>query len=138
LAEEKEMSNRLTPIIGYWYNHLDKGNLFQVVAIDRDSETIEIQEFDGGLDEFDFEEWRQMEIEEAAPPEDWTGPVDELEADDLGYSDIQPEESRSDSIENLVSAWEQSAEEDEEVEEMEIPPRPRAGPSGRVERRRHH
>jgi hypothetical protein len=138
LAEEKEMSNRLTPIIGHWYNHLDKGNLFQVVAIDRDSETIEIQEFDGGLDEFDFEEWRQMEIEEAAPPEDWTGPVDELEADDLGYSDIQPEESRSDSIENLVSAWEQSAEEDEEVEEMEIPPRPRPGPSGRVERRRHH
>ncbi len=132
------MSNRLTPIIGHWYNHLDKGNLFQVVAIDRDSETIEIQEFDGGLDEFDFEEWRQMEIEEAAPPEDWTGPVDELEADDLGYSDIQPEESRSDSIENLVSAWEQSAEEDEEVEEMEIPPRPRPGPSGRVERRRHH
>jgi hypothetical protein len=138
LAEEKEMSNRLTPIIGHWYNHLDKGNLFQVVAIDRDSETIEIQEFDGGLDEFDFEEWRQMEIEEAAPPEDWTGPVDELEADDLGYSDIQAEESRSDSIENLVSAWEQSAEEDEEVEEMEIPPRPRTGPSSRVERRRHH
>lgn len=79
-----------------------------------------------------------MEIEEVAPPEDWTGPVDELEADDLGYSDIQAEESRSDSIENLVSAWEQSAEEDEEVEDMEIPPRPRPGPSSRVERRRHH
>jgi hypothetical protein len=135
MAEEKEMSNRLAPIIGHWYDHLDKGNLFQIVAIDRGSETIEIQEFDGGLDEVDFEEWRQMYIEEAAPPEDWTGPVDELETDDLGYSDTSAEEGRPESIDNLFATWDETSEEDEE--EASLPRRP-PRQSIRRDRRRHH
>ena len=45
------MGNRLPPIVGNWYAHRDKGALFQVVALDEDAGTVEIQEFDGGLDE---------------------------------------------------------------------------------------
>ena len=116
------MSNRLTPVIGNWYDPLDKGGLFQVVAIDEDSGTIEIQEFDGNLDELDHAEWRQMRLEEAAPPEDWTGPMGEVETDDLGYSDLPAEEGLPESLENLATTLEDDLEEDEEPEE---PPRPR-------------
>ena len=57
------MSNRLMPMIGSWYDPLDKGALFQVVAIDEESGTIEIQEFDGNLDELDLAEWHQIDGE---------------------------------------------------------------------------
>jgi hypothetical protein len=44
------MSNELDPILGNWYQHLDKGGLFRVVAIDEDNAVIEIQNFDGDVD----------------------------------------------------------------------------------------
>ncbi|MBS1199555.1 MAG: hypothetical protein H6R27_233 [Proteobacteria bacterium] len=109
------MSNRLRPVVGLWYNHLDKGDLFQVVALDEQSGTIEIQEFDGDLDEIDLEEWRQMNIEAAAPPEDWTGPVDELEPDDRGYSDTSFEERGTEQLE-AVTSWEEIVGEEEDLE----------------------
>ena len=109
------MSNRLRPVVGLWYNHLDKGDLFQVVALDEQSGTIEIQEFDGDLDEIDLEEWRQMTIEAAAPPEDWTGPVDELEPDDRGYSDTSFEERGTEQLE-AVTSWEEIVGEEEDLE----------------------
>jgi hypothetical protein len=131
------MSNRLKPVVGQWYNHLDKGDLFQIVALDEESGWIEIQEFDGDLDEIDFEEWRQMRIEAAAPPEDWTGPVDEIEPDDLGYSDASYEEGEERPLE-AVTTWEEMLEEDEGVE-FEEPPahRPTLRPAHGV-RHRHH
>lgn len=107
------MSNRLRPLVGHWYNHLDKGDLFQVVALDEDYGTIEIQEFDGGLDEIDLEEWRQMDIESAAAPEDWSGPVDELEPDDLGYTDIPREERQGPPLEGIAGLEDLLAEEEE-------------------------
>jgi len=109
------MSNRLRPVVGLWYNHLDKGDLFQVVALDEQSGTIEIQEFDGDLAEIHLEEWRQMNIEAAAPPEDWTGPVDELEPDDRGYSDTSFEERGTEQLE-AVTSWEEIVGEEEDLE----------------------
>jgi hypothetical protein len=129
------MSNRLRPMVGHWYNHLDKGDLFQVVALDESSGTIEIQEFDGNLDEIDLEEWRQMEIETAAPPEDWTGPVDKLEADDLGYTDPDGEEPAGEPLE-AIGDWDRLFEEDEELD-IEMPShRPTLRPPKSA--RRHH
>jgi hypothetical protein len=52
------------------------GALFEVVAVDRDDGTIEVQHFDGTLEEFDLESWAEQEFEEAQAPEDWTGSVD--------------------------------------------------------------
>jgi hypothetical protein len=135
--EAQEMSNRLQPIVGNWYNHLDKGDLFQVVALDERSGTIEIQEYDGGLDEIDLDEWRQMSIEAAAPPEDWTGPVDELERDDVGYGDGYAEERPVEPLETLVTTWEEALEEDDSLEAQEPTHRPSLHPArGGV--RRHH
>lgn len=115
------MSNRLRPVVGHWYNHLDKGDLFQVVALDEQSGTIEIQEFDGGLDELDLEEWLQMDIEAVAAPEDWTGPVDELEPDDRGFSDIAYEERVGEPLEAITTREEAFQEvEEEEQEDMDM------------------
>jgi hypothetical protein len=60
--------------------------MFQVVAVDEDQRSVEIQDFDGDVDEIDLDSWFTMPLDPAAAPEDWTGPVDDVEAADLGYS----------------------------------------------------
>jgi hypothetical protein len=75
-----------TPIIGDWYSG-PTGDLFEVVAVDNDDATIEIQYFDGTLEEYDLETWNAQSIIEANAPEDWTGSVD---VDQEDY-DLEPE-----------------------------------------------
>jgi len=75
------------PEIGQWYLHQDKGEMFRVTGYDERARTIEIQNFDGDVDEIDTEAWAAMRLERAEEPEDWTGPVDDVEVDDLGYSE---------------------------------------------------
>jgi hypothetical protein len=78
------MTTEAEPIIEEWYRHLDKGQRFVVVAIDEEAETIEIQDFDGTLEEIDFDTWYEMELEPCAAPESWAGAVDVGNADDYG------------------------------------------------------
>ena len=73
--------------IGRWYLRWDKGEIFQVTGYDEACGTIEIQTFDGDLDEIDEDAWKELPLGLAEPPEDWTGPVDDVERDDLGYSE---------------------------------------------------
>lgn len=75
--------------IGQWYLRWDKGEIFQVTGYDEESGTIEVQAFDGDLDEIDEETWSELPLGLAEPPEDWTGPVDDVERDDLGYSETE-------------------------------------------------
>ena len=75
-----------------WYAQLDKGQRFRVVAIDEADELIEIQHFDGNVEEIDFDTWIQLEIEPIEAPEDWTGPIDDVERDDLGYTETEMDE----------------------------------------------
>jgi Family of unknown function (DUF6763) len=67
------------PSVGDWYR-LNGGELFEVVAVDEDDGTIEIQYFDGTVQEMDFEDWdahcEERALEAAEPPEDWSGSVD--------------------------------------------------------------
>jgi hypothetical protein len=75
------------PGIGDWYR-LSGGELFEVVAFDEADGTIEVQYFDGTVEEFDIEDWRTQRasgaIEEAEAPEDWSGSVD-----------VEPEDGRA-------------------------------------------
>jgi len=66
------MSTDLDPIIGNWY----QGELFRVVAVDDDRDLLEIQHFDGDVEELERSGWGGLDLEAAEPPEDWTGPVD--------------------------------------------------------------
>ena len=74
------------PAIGRWYRRTN-GQLFEVVAVDDDDATIELQFFDGTIDEVDRETWSKLLIEPVAPPEDWSGSVDMDPEDFSGRSD---------------------------------------------------
>ncbi|HYX74402.1 MAG TPA: DUF6763 family protein [Steroidobacteraceae bacterium] len=79
----RAMEERVNPEIGQWYLHRDKGEMFRVTAYDEPTHTIEIQTFDGDVDEIDEEAWSALPLELAEEPEDWTGPLDGIEFDDL-------------------------------------------------------
>lgn len=78
------MEKRPDFVVNNWYQHLDKGLVFEIVAIDEDNETIEIQYIDGNLDEIGFAEWKELDIAPAEEPENISGPYDIGEIDDYG------------------------------------------------------
>ena len=84
------------PAIGDWYR-LNGGSLFEVVALDDDDGTIEIQYFDGTVEEMDIEDWDTQwddgALEAAEAPEDWSGSVD-VEPDDDGLRALDGESDR--------------------------------------------
>ena len=63
------------PVIGHWYRRTN-GNLLKVVAVDEDDATIEVQFFDGTIDEVDVDTWNSLLLERVGAPEDWSGSVD--------------------------------------------------------------
>ena len=78
------MIGELDPIEGNWYRHLDREQDFMVVDVNEKEGTVDIQYFDGDIEELEMEEWEEMDLEEIEPPEDWTGPLDDLEGDEFG------------------------------------------------------
>jgi Family of unknown function (DUF6763) len=107
------MRSHPKPIVDQWYGHLDKGQRFYVTAVDEGAGTVEVQHFDGDVDEFDLGEWFSLDIEPIEPPEDWTGPVDDIERDDLGYSETDMSESEW--AEPLSEQGDASVQEEEAV-----------------------
>ncbi|MGD9598095.1 MAG: DUF6763 family protein [Steroidobacteraceae bacterium] len=89
------------PTIGAWYR-LDGGGSFEVVAYDPDDGTVEIQYFDGTVEEVDVEDWEaqheENRLEEVEPPEDWSGSVDV-------DTDIGREPRTSDDYEESRGQW---------------------------------
>src|ERR1700734_1581278 len=77
--------NVVKPIVGQWYRGATN-ELFEVVAIDDQDETIEVQYFDGTVTEIEFDSWNEQLLDElidaADAPEDWSGGID-VEAEDL-------------------------------------------------------
>lgn len=72
--------------IGQWYQRADKGEMFVVTGIDAESGAIEIQTFDGDLDEIEANVWNALPLEFTEAPEDETGPLD-VDPEDLAYSE---------------------------------------------------
>ncbi|MES9846657.1 MAG: DUF6763 family protein [Candidatus Sedimenticola sp. PURPLELP] len=77
-----------TPKVGDWYQTLE-GATLEVVAMDPDDMTIEIQYFDGAIEEYDQETWEELELRPAEPPEDWSGSLD-LMPEDYGVDQDHP------------------------------------------------
>jgi hypothetical protein len=104
------------PAIGQWYRPHEKGDSFQVIAFDESSGTIEMQHFDGDIEEWDAESWRLLAPELIETPEDWTGPMDDIEPDDLGYSEApgRPEDRDALSEATLEQLEPEASEEWEE------------------------
>jgi hypothetical protein len=99
----------MKPVIGNWFKF--KGSeSFEVVAIDDDDGTIELQYFDGTVEEMDIEDWQAEHeagnLEEVEPPEDWTGSVDvDTEEDDArgtnGFGENDDRQRSSGRLEGL-------------------------------------
>lgn len=66
------------PNVGDWYRN--PAGVFEVVAYDEDDGTIEIQYFDGTIEELEREDWndqwKEGSLEAGEAPEDWSGSVD--------------------------------------------------------------
>jgi len=80
------MTFKSAPRIGDWYKNTI-GDAFEVVAQDEDDDTLELQYYDGTVEELDLEAWESMHPEPIEPPEDWSGSMD------LAREDVQSPES---------------------------------------------
>lgn len=112
------MTNELDPILGNWYRHLDKGQTFMVVAVDDKERIVELQHFDGDIEEIELENWYAMELELSDAPEDWSGPVDNIEHDDTGYTETEMtsgdlREPLEENPRSPTELWEDASAEDE-------------------------
>ncbi len=76
------------PRIGDWYKN-SSGDSFEIVAQDDEDETLELQYYDGTVEELDRETWDLMRPQPIEPPEDWSGSMD------LGREDLQDFEAWS-------------------------------------------
>jgi hypothetical protein len=73
----------LQPTIGNWYKNIVSGETFEVVALDDGAQTVEIQHFEGELEDLDRDTWSDLELAELPPQEDWSGPFDDLEREEI-------------------------------------------------------
>src|SRR5229473_6023413 len=87
------------PTVGQWYEDLENEETFQVLKVDEDKETVEIQHLDGDIEEFDVDGWAELDLELAEEPEGWSGSKaekdaeeDEEEEDDDDDDDLDEDE----------------------------------------------
>lgn len=73
-------------VIGSWYRDPD-GQMFEVVALDEEDGTVDIQYEDGTPGQYEMS--AAAELEPAEPQEDWTTLYEVLDRDEL---DIEPDD----------------------------------------------
>ena len=76
------------PLIGQWYQDAALDELFEVVAIDEDATTIEIQFLGGEVSEIDFDSWQQMVLLSAEAPEDYSASYEISSEDEHMMDDV--------------------------------------------------
>jgi Family of unknown function (DUF6763) len=95
--------------IGQWYLRRDTGEIFLVTGFDDVSRTVEIQTSDGDLDEVEEAAWQDWPIALAEPPQDSSGPMDDIDAESLDDSSDGTTSStdwRPAQLEPLADGWE--------------------------------
>jgi len=83
------VSRDYEPQAGQWYEDLETEETFQVLTVDPDEELIRIQWPDREIQEIDLDQWNEMDLELAVPPEGW---VDDVEEDDEEDDDLDLED----------------------------------------------
>ena len=85
------------PDIGAWYQSQEMEEIFEVIALDQDTDCIDIQYFSGDIEEIDADTWRNIQPLEIAEPEDWSGAYKMSQEDLVNYLDdvIHPERHNS-------------------------------------------
>ncbi len=103
--------NNVPPILQEWYQDGTTGRTFRIVALDDESDSIEVQYSNGDIGEFDFSSWEESLFTPIEAPEDWSAPFDDVETDDLGYSDpdIHGPEMRDITLDDLLDEQDENA-----------------------------
>ena len=99
------------PQIGQWYLRWDSGELFQVTGLDEESGTVELQSFDGDLNEIELDSWRHLPLARAEPTQ-FAFPIDEGGAEYDGYSWDASEDGHGivpHSQEQILEQWDRGA-----------------------------
>ncbi len=92
------MATVTDPVIGNWYKDVENNLIFKVIAFEENGDSIEVQYFNGDIGEYDHDSWYSSTFDFIEDPEDWSAPYDELDADDLGYSDPDVHEPNLDDM----------------------------------------
>jgi hypothetical protein len=74
--------------IGDWFITVE-GEKFEIVAYDPDEGVVEVQFYDGTIEEYELDDWEELATVPIAPPEDWAGSYD-LSKDDYGVDLDRP------------------------------------------------
>ncbi len=85
------MKDRIAATPGQWYLDRASGDMFQVVSVDPDDGSIDVQHTDGSLEETSVDDWVTRSLEGCEQPEDWVGSFDDLETDDIGLPETPAE-----------------------------------------------
>jgi hypothetical protein len=93
-AEDLLVSRDYEPQAGQWYEDLDNEEAFQVLAVDPDEEIIRIQWPDREIREISLDQWNEMDLDLALPPEGWVDDVvtDDEEDEDDDWEDDEDED----------------------------------------------
>lgn len=65
------------PVVGQWYRRSDQSQPFHVVAFDGADQTVDVEYFDGTIDEWPLSHWHGLDIEPSGAPPDPSGAFDE-------------------------------------------------------------
>ncbi len=87
--------HHLLPAVGGWFQDLETGVIFEVVAVDPVQETIEVQFQDGDLDEYDLDAWDSLVLQALGEPKDWRNAFELDREDHLAAEDALPVENWS-------------------------------------------
>jgi len=96
------MTLETKPNVGNWYQ-TTSGESFEIVAFDAKQGLIEIQYFDGTVEEIDMESWREQLFMAIEAPEDWSGSLD-MDRQDYG---VDLEENAHLSFENPLNTFDE-------------------------------
>jgi len=113
------MSNEVDPVAGSWYEHIERGQKFEVVDVDDERGVIEVQYANGEIDEMDIDEWYDLEIEPIEIPEERIGQSIVPSGQDPGYEDEEKGSKPSDGprSKHPKPLWEENEEQEEEEKE---------------------
>ena len=105
------MSRDYEPQAGQWYEDLETEETFQVLSVDPDEEIIRIQWPDREIQEIDLDQWNEMDLELALPPEGWVDDTDEEDEDDLEDDEDWEDDEDDD--------WDEDEDEDDDLDEAD-------------------
>ena len=88
------MGREYEPTPKQWYEDLENDETFQVLKVDEDKETVEIQYLDGEIEELDIDTWAELDLELTEEPEGWSG--SEGDEDDDEEDDEEDDEDDDD------------------------------------------